>query len=54
MNDSSVTLWHPVGATRARTLDTASRYLVRAGGEYLLKTIFIGGAQALAATFERA
>ena len=51
---SGISLGHPVGATGARILTTASRHLARVGGRYLLETMCIGGGQGLAAIFERA
>jgi acetyl-CoA acetyltransferase family protein len=54
VNGSGISLGHPVGATGARILATASRHLVRTGGRYLLETMCIGGGQGLAAIFERA
>ena len=51
---SGISLGHPVGATGARILATASRQLVRTGGRYLLETMCIGGGQGLAAIFEAA
>ena len=54
VNGSGISLGHPVGATGARILTTASRHLVRTGGRYLLETMCIGGGQGLAAIFERA
>jgi acetyl-CoA acetyltransferase family protein len=53
VNGSGISLGHPVGATGARILATASRHLVRTGGKYLLETMCIGGGQGLAAIFER-
>ncbi|WP_411699675.1 acetyl-CoA C-acetyltransferase [Conyzicola sp.] len=50
---SGISLGHPVGATGARILATASRHLHRTGGRYLLETMCIGGGQGLAAVFER-
>ena len=50
---SGISLGHPVGATGARMLATASRHLERTGGRYLLETMCIGGGQGLAAVFER-
>jgi len=54
VNGSGISLGHPVGATGARILTTASRHLARTGGRYLLETMCIGGGQGLAAIFERA
>jgi acetyl-CoA acetyltransferase family protein len=54
VNGSGISLGHPVGATGARILTTASRHLVRTGGRYLLETMCIGGGQGLAAIFEAA
>jgi acetyl-CoA C-acetyltransferase len=54
VNGSGISLGHPVGATGARILATASRHLQRTGGRYLLETMCIGGGQGLAAIFERA
>jgi acetyl-CoA acetyltransferase family protein len=54
VNGSGISLGHPVGATGARILATASRHLVRTGGRYLLETMCIGGGQGLAAIFEAA
>jgi acetyl-CoA acetyltransferase family protein len=54
VNGSGISLGHPVGATGARILTTASRHLVRIGGEYLLETMCIGGGQGLAAIFQAA
>ena len=54
VNGSGISLGHPVGATGARILATASRHLQRTGGRYLLETMCIGGGQGLAAVFERA
>jgi acetyl-CoA acetyltransferase family protein len=51
---SGISLGHPVGATGARILASASRHLARTGGRYLLETMCIGGGQGLAAIFERA
>ena len=53
VNGSGISLGHPVGATGARILATASRHLHRTGGRYLLETMCIGGGQGLAAVFER-
>jgi acetyl-CoA acetyltransferase family protein len=53
VNGSGISLGHPVGATGARILTTASRHLARTGGRYLLETMCIGGGQGLAAIFER-
>jgi len=53
VNGSGISLGHPVGATGARILATASRQLQRTGGRYLLETMCIGGGQGLAAIFER-
>jgi acetyl-CoA acetyltransferase family protein len=53
VNGSGISLGHPVGATGARILVTASRHLQRTGGRYLLETMCIGGGQGLAAVFER-
>jgi acetyl-CoA C-acetyltransferase len=53
VNGSGISLGHPVGATGARILATASRHLVRTDGRYLLETMCIGGGQGLAAIFER-
>jgi len=53
VNGSGISLGHPVGATGARMLATASRHLKRTGGRYLLETMCIGGGQGLAAIFER-
>jgi len=50
---SGISLGHPVGATGARMLVTASHHLRRTGGRYLLETMCIGGGQGLAAVFER-
>jgi acetyl-CoA acetyltransferase family protein len=50
---SGISLGHPVGATGARMLVTASRHLHRTEGRYLLETMCIGGGQGLAAVFER-
>ncbi|PRY69182.1 acetyl-CoA C-acetyltransferase [Glaciihabitans tibetensis] len=50
---SGISLGHPVGATGARVLVTASRHLHRTSGRYLLETMCIGGGQGLAAVFER-
>jgi len=50
---SGISLGHPVGATGARILVTASRHLQRTRGRYLLETMCIGGGQGLAAVFER-
>ena len=54
VNGSGISLGHPVGATGARILATASRHLQRTDGRYLLETMCIGGGQGLAAVFERA
>jgi len=54
VNGSGISLGHPVGATGARILTTASRHLARTGGEYLLETMCIGGGQGLAAVFQAA
>ena len=54
VNGSGISLGHPVGATGARILATASRHLQRTNGRYLLETMCIGGGQGLAAVFERA
>lgn len=54
VNGSGISLGHPVGATGARILATASRQLGRSGGRYLLETMCVGGGQGLAAIFERA
>ena len=54
VNGSGISLGHPVGATGARILATASRHLQRTDGKYLLETMCIGGGQGLAAVFERA
>jgi len=54
VNGSGISLGHPIGATGARILATASRDLVFTGGRYLLETKCIGGGQRLAAIFERA
>ncbi|MCU1578056.1 MAG: catF [Rhodoglobus sp.] len=54
VNGSGISLGHPVGATGARILATASRHLSRIGGRYLLETMCIGGGQGLAAIFENA
>jgi acetyl-CoA C-acetyltransferase len=54
VNGSGISLGHPVGATGARVLATASRHLQRTDGRYLLETMCIGGGQGLAAVFERA
>ena len=54
VNGSGISLGHPVGATGARILTTASRHLKRTGGRYLLETMCIGGGQGLAAIFESA
>ena len=54
VNGSGISLGHPVGATGARILATASRHLRRTEGRYLLETMCIGGGQGLAAVFERA
>jgi acetyl-CoA acetyltransferase family protein len=54
VNGSGISLGHPVGATGARILTTASRHLARTGVRYLLETMCIGGGQGLAAIFERA
>ncbi|WP_174844599.1 acetyl-CoA C-acetyltransferase [Cryobacterium serini] len=54
VNGSGISLGHPVGATGARILATASRHLQRTDGRYLLETMCIGGGQGLAAIFERA
>jgi acetyl-CoA acetyltransferase family protein len=51
VNGSGISLGHPVGATGARILATASRHLIRTGGSYLLETMCIGGGQGLAAIF---
>ncbi|WP_174777103.1 acetyl-CoA C-acetyltransferase [Cryobacterium sp. TMT1-2-2] len=53
VNGSGISLGHPVGATGARILATASRHLQRTEGRYLLETMCIGGGQGLAAIFER-
>ena len=53
VNGSGISLGHPVGATGARILATASRHLHRTDGRYLLETMCIGGGQGLAAIFER-
>ena len=53
VNGSGISLGHPVGATGARILTTASRHLARTGGKYLLETMCIGGGQGLAAIFAR-
>ena len=53
VNGSGISLGHPVGATGARMLATASRHLKKTGGRYLLETMCIGGGQGLAAIFER-
>ena len=50
---SGISLGHPVGATGARMLVTASHHLHRTSGRYLLETMCIGGGQGLAAVFER-
>ena len=50
---SGISLGHPIGATGARILATASRHLQRTGGQYLLETMCIGGGQGLAAVWER-
>ena len=52
VNGSGISLGHPVGATGARILATASRHLIRTGGTYLLETMCIGGGQGLAAIFQ--
>jgi acetyl-CoA acetyltransferase family protein len=52
VNGSGISLGHPVGATGARILTTATRHLVRTGGNYLLETMCIGGGQGLAAIFQ--
>jgi acetyl-CoA acetyltransferase family protein len=54
VNGSGISLGHPVGATGARILTTASRHLARMGGNYLLETMCIGGGQGLAAIFQAA
>ncbi len=54
VNGSGISLGHPIGATGARILATASRHLARTGGRYLLETMCIGGGQGLAAIFQRA
>jgi acetyl-CoA C-acetyltransferase len=54
VSGSGISLGHPVGATGARILTTASRHLVRTGGNYLLETMCIGGGQGLAAIFQAA
>ncbi|TFC50212.1 acetyl-CoA C-acyltransferase [Cryobacterium shii] len=53
VNGSGISLGHPVGATGARILATATRQLQRTEGRFLLETMCIGGGQGLAAVFER-
>ncbi|WP_174843767.1 acetyl-CoA C-acetyltransferase [Cryobacterium sp. TMT2-23] len=53
LNGSGISLGHPVGATGARILATATRQLQRTEGRFLLETMCIGGGQGLAAVFER-
>ena len=53
VNGSGISLGHPVGATGARILATATRHLRRTEGRFLLETMCIGGGQGLAAVFER-
>ena len=54
VNGSGISLGHPIGATGARILATASRELHRRGGEFLLETMCIGGGQGIAAVWQRA
>lgn len=49
---SGISLGHPVGATGARLVVTASHHLRRTGGRYGLVTMCIGGGQGIAAVIE--
>lgn len=49
---SGISLGHPVGATGARILATASYEAARRGARYVLETMCVGGGQGLAAVFE--
>lgn len=49
---SGISLGHPVGATGARLVVTASHHLRRTGGRYGLVTMCIGGGQGIAAVLE--
>ena len=53
VNGSGISLGHPIGATGARILATASRELHRRDGQFLLETMCIGGGQGIAAVWER-
>lgn len=50
---SGISMGHPVGATGARMLVTASHELARSGKRLALVTMCIGGGQGLAAVIER-
>jgi acetyl-CoA C-acetyltransferase len=49
---SGISLGHPVGATGARILATATYEAHRRDARYVLETMCIGGGQGLAAVFE--
>ncbi|MBF0581347.1 MULTISPECIES: acetyl-CoA C-acetyltransferase [Corynebacterium] len=51
---SGISLGHPIGATGARMLVTASHRMARTGSQRALVTMCIGGGQGLAAVIERA
>ena len=50
---SGISLGHPVGATGARMLVTASHRMKRTGAKRALVTMCIGGGQGLAAVIEQ-
>ena len=51
---SGISLGHPIGATGARMLVTASHRMTRTGSKRALVTMCIGGGQGLAAVIEKA
>ena len=53
VNDSGISLGHPIGATGVRILATLLHELQRRKGRYGLETMCIGGGQGIAAVFER-
>ena len=53
VNDSGISLGHPIGATGVRILTTLLHELGRRRGRLALETMCIGGGQGLAAIFSR-
>jgi acetyl-CoA acetyltransferase len=52
-NGGAIALGHPLGASGARLVTTATYQLIRSGGRYALCTMCIGVGQGIAMIIER-